>query len=152
MAPVKEVGIYEEYRRVALRTEEALTNARGELIGLFRQIGRRVALAPARDFVRQFIDELTKEDQSISRKAEGAWERFHAATAEFREKSRSRKVKGWYEEMHYVVHDLIGLSNGISAFAEAWAEEVEDLDLVQKIQAREKMGIHEKGDEDRAYR
>ncbi len=153
MAPVKEVGSYEEYRRVALRTEEALTNARGEFIGLFRQIGRRVALAPVRKYVGEFVDEVTKEDESISKKAEGTWKRFHNATAEFRKKSKSRKVRGWHEHLHTLVHDLLGLSHGISAFAEAWAEEVEDLDLVKKIRAREeKVKFHEEDDGDPAYR
>ena len=148
----KEVGSYEEYSRVAERTEEVLTNARGELIGLFRQIGRRVALAPAREYVSEFVEEVTKEDESISKKAEGAYKRYNKATAKFRKKSRSRKVRGWHEHMHTVVHDLIGLSNGITALAEAWAEEVEDLDLVHRIQARQEAGIHEESDEDRAYR
>ena len=152
MVRIKKVVSFEEFIRVAERTEDFLTNAQGQFIGLFRQIGRRVALAPAREYVRQFIDEVTKEDESISKKSEGAWERFHTSTAEFRKKSRSRKVRGWYEELHTLVHDLIGLSNGISAFAEAWAEEVEDIDLVQRIQAREEGGIHEESDEDRAYR
>ncbi len=144
MAPVKEIGSYEEYRRIAARTEEALTNARGELIGLFRQIGRRVALAPVREYVRQFVDEVTKEDESITKKAEGTWKRFHTSTAEFRKKSRSKKVRGWHEHLHTLVHDIGGLSNGITALAEAWAEEVKDLDLVERIRAREEAAvIHE---------
>ncbi len=66
----------EEYARVASKTDRALTDARGELRGLCRHLGRRFARAPVPQYAKEYVDEAVKEQEDIVKKAQGAWNRY----------------------------------------------------------------------------
>ncbi len=127
----------DEYRRILQRTHGALDRAKAELAVLLRQLGRRFAKAPVQDFARVFIDELVKENESVNKKAVSAYGRYIEATTEYRVKRGRRKaVKGAHEDLHTTLHDVIGLNSAIDEFAEGWAEEVKDRELIGRIKNR----------------
>ncbi len=127
----------DEYERILQGTHQALDRAKAELAVLLRQFGRRFAKAPVQDFARVFIDELVKENESVNKKAVSAYARYIEATTEYRVKrGRRKRVKEAHEDLHTALHDVIGLGLAIDEFAAGWAEEVKDLELIQRIANR----------------
>ncbi len=124
----------DDFKEVVRRTGIGLSEIRGELIGLFRQLGRLFARAPVRDYARSFIDDAMAQRKTITKRARATVGRYHKSTGEFRKQSRKRAVRDADVSLHLLVHAIEALANGISSFAESWAEEVNDEDLIREIQ------------------